>query len=96
VSSRAALLSPEKLLESQIQEINNKIDQLNLELTIVLKSATDISKNILKLEASGASAELLERRRKQWEENNSRKQNLVKKTKQLEVELARKEKEKSS
>jgi len=96
MSSRTALLSPRQLLDSQIQETNNKIDQLNMELTVVLKSASDISKNIKNLESSGASVELLDRRRKKWEENNSRKLNLMKKIKQLETELNRKEKEKNT
>jgi len=96
MSSRTALLSPQQLLDSQIQETNNKIDQLNMELTVVLKSASDISKNIKNLESSGASVELLDRRRKKWEENNSRKLNLMKKIKQLETELNRKEKEKNT
>ena len=88
-------MSPQQLLTSQIQETNNKIDQLNMELTTVLKAGTDISRNIKNLEANGASAELVDRKRKLWEENNSRKVNLIKKTKLLETELARKEKEKS-
>ena len=67
-----------------------------MELATVLKAGTDISKNVKNLEASGSPAELLERRRKQWEENNSRKSNLVKKIKQLETELARKEREDKS
>lgn len=93
-SSRATLLSPEQLLGNQIYEITNKIDNLNVELTSVLKNTSEIKRNIKNLEASGATPELLERRKKQQQESDLRKENILKKLKQLETELSRKEKEK--
>lgn len=89
-------MSPEQLLGNQIQEISNKIDNLNMELTGVLKNTSEIMKNIKNLKASGATPEFLERRQKQFQEADLRKQNLMKKLKQLESDLARKEKEKAS
>ena len=95
-SARAPYLTPDKLLNNQIQELSNKIDNMNMELTSVLKNTADIVKNIKTLESSGASPDLLERRRKQHADANTRKQNIMKKLKLLETELARKEKERSS
>lgn len=95
-SSRMSVLSPSQLLDNQINELNSRIDNLNSELTTILKSTSDIAKNIKNLEASGTSPEILQRRRKQWEEHEFRKNNVMKKLKLLEAEIARKEKERAT
>ena len=95
-SRRPSFLSPDKLLESQIEELNVKIDKFNAEVTSILKSNYDAVRNIKNLESSGASNELLERRRKQWQEQEVRKQNILKKLKLLEGEVERKEKERKT
>ena len=90
--SRSRSLNPERLLTIQIQDLNNKIDNLNIDLASVLKSIADITKNIKNLGSSGASSEILEKRRKQWNEQDHRKQNIMRKLKMLESEVARKQK----
>lgn len=94
--SRQISLNPQKLLGIQIQELNEKIDNFNVELASVLKSLADMTLNIKTLESSNAALDILERRRKQWNELDHRKQSIVKKLKMLEAEVARKEKERNA
>ena len=89
-------MNPAGLLNTQIEALNDKIDNLNIDLTSVLKSLTDVTGNIKRLETSGASNEILTRRRKQWTDLDLRKQNIIKKLRMLEAEVGKKEKEKKS
>jgi len=95
-SSRISILSPTQLLDNQLEEIHGKIDNLNNELTNILKTTFELNKSLKTSEANGSSNEFIERKMKQKEDYNLRKDNIMKKLKLLENELQRKEKEKTS
>ena len=90
------LLSPDELLDIQISDINSKIDNLNEDMTNLLKSSAEVAQNLKNLEQSNASSDVIERRKRELNEQEHRKQNIVKKLKLLEGELSRKEKERGS
>ena len=90
------LLSPDELLDIQISDINSKIDNLNEDMTNLLKSSAEVAQNLKNLEQSNASPDVIERRKRELNEQEHRKQNIVKKLKLLEGELSRKEKERGS
>jgi len=95
-SRMSVLLSPTQMLDTQIEEIHGKIDNLNNELTNILKTTFELNKSLKTFEANGSSNEFIERKMKQKDDYNFRKDNIMKKLKLLENELQRKEKEKGS
>ena len=73
------MLSPKKLLSSQIKELHSKIDTLNAEPTSIIKTRSGIKVNLRNLEKQNTSSEILERCHKQLQTRNV-KENITKKT----------------
>lgn len=94
--SRTLSMNPDRLASLQIEELYDKVDTLNMELTNVLKSSANLSLNIRQLQQSNASEEFLEKRTKQWNELDVRRNNILKKLNILEEDIRRKQKEMST
>lgn len=87
------LMSPDEMIHSQIDELYTKIDHFNTSIISIVKSSSRLLENLQSLQANAASSEIINRTRKQWEEQNLQKENILKKLKLLEEEVFRKEKE---
>ena len=86
-------MTPNEMIHSQIDELYTKIDHFNTHMMSIIKSSSRILENIHSLQATAASPEIINRTRKQWEEQNTQKENILKKLKLLEEEVFRKENE---
>jgi hypothetical protein len=95
LSKKASLLSPNELLDIQISEIQDKIDNLNSSLALVLKKSSYLAKSLSHLEAAHEPAELVERRTREWNDCILSRENISKKIQLLDAELHKKEKERS-
>ena len=95
-SLKPTLMTPYQLLDTQINELEGRLDNLNAELTTVIKTGAELASSIEKLENKNASRELIERRKRQLDDNLSQRNNLMKKLKSLESQIGRKRKEKGT
>ena len=87
------MLSPKQLLESQINELQGRMDNLNAKLTSVLKTGTELKLNIERLHGRGADKALIDQRTQQLKDTELQKENILKKLKAVEQQMAKKEKE---
>ena len=87
-------MTPTELLDIQISELEGRVDNLNAELATVMKTRSDLAMNIEKLKEKNVGAELIGRRKQQLDDTQLQKDNLMKKLKSLEAQIARKRKEK--
>ncbi len=95
-SLKPALLTPNDLLASQINELQGRSDNLNAELTSVLKTGAELASSIERLEKNKANKELIERRKQQLLNTTSQRENLMKKIKSLQSQITKKQKEKAN
>ena len=95
-SLKPTLLTPNELLDNQIDELQGRVDNLNAELTNVMKTGAEIALSINKLEGNKSNRALTERRKQQLIDNTSQKENLLKRLRALEAQISRKAKEKAT
>ena len=89
-------MTPSELLDIQISELEGRVDNLNAELTGAIKTGAELASSIEKMEQKNVSRELVDRRKQQLDDTIAQRNNLMKKLKSLESQIARKRKEKGT
>ena len=95
-SLKPTLMTPTELLDVQICELEGRVDNLNAELTSTIKTGAELTSSIDKLEEKNVGKEIIDRRKRQLDDTMVQRDNLIKKLKSLESQIARKRKEKGT
>ena len=89
-------MTPTELLDRQISELEGRVDNLNAELTGTIKTGAELASSIEKMEQKSGNRDLIERRKRQLDDTMAQRNNLMKKLKSIESQIARKRKEKGT